>query len=523
MPSLRPPRRSCLLIAAALLGLVSPLSSVLWAPQAHGQQQDEVAAQALPGETGDAAPDTSEAITYEEAVRMALERNYQLRQARNTVASQSINVDQNEAQYYPDLGLSVGTNRRFGRNFSQSQGEIVSQTSTGADFGVSSSITLFEGFRRDAAIDEAEARTQAAGNTLQRTRQDIVYQVLQRYIDLAQNRALVEVRQEQLQLRQDQLEQTRAQIEVGERAPSEVYQFQADVASARQALVQARRNAQISRTELVRLLVLDPFKQYTFRTAELRSRLDSAQPSRPYRLERLLTTAYEERTDLQAQRASVAADEQGVRAARAGWWPTLSLSANYGSNYSSLSQRPVPGTATPPRQGVIEPADGGEPITIDIPGTGGSPDFEQTSFFDQLDARRGGGLSLSLSYPIFSRFQTENSIEQAQVQLESTRFQKELLRQDIAVEARQALVSYRNARTALEVANEQLQAARQAQEAAQERYRLGAATYVELAQANADLADAQTAQVNAQFDLLLQRENLDYITGTLDPEAPLAQ
>jgi len=71
------------------------------------------------------------------------------------------------------------------------------------------------------------------------------------------------------------------------------------------------------------------------------------------------------------------------------------------------------------------------------------------------------------------------------------------------------------------VAAERLQAAHRAQEAAQERYRLGAATYVELADANTSLAQAQSNRVRARYDLLLQKKRLTYVTGTLDPEAPL--
>jgi len=511
LPRLVPRRRSAWLLAAVFV-----LLGGLPARPAHAQQQQDRPAPS-------ALPDSGAAITYEEAVRLALERNYQLRQARNTVTSQSISVDQNRAQFYPNLSLSASGRRDFGRNFSQSQGEILSQSSSGANFEARSQINLFNGFRDDATLDEAQARTQAAGNTLQRTRRDVVFQVLQRYIQLAQNRALVDVRRQQLELRQQQLEQTQAQIEVGEKAPSAVYQLQADVAAARQELMQAQRNADISKTELVRLLVLDPFGSYSFKTSALDDELDTATAPAQYQLDQLLGRAYDQREDLHAQQASIAADEQNVRAARGGFWPRLDLSFNYGSNWNSLSRRAIPGTGTPPRQGRITPADGGEPIMIDIPGTGQPPETRQTAFFDQLDARRGGGLSVSLSYTLFDRFQTRYNVEQAQVQLENARFQKELLRQDIAVEARQALVEYRNARTSLEVATQRLEAARQAQEAAQERYRLGAATYVELADANTSLAQAQSDRVSARYDLLLQQQRLDYVTGTLDPEAPLAR
>ncbi|PSQ81240.1 MAG: hypothetical protein BRD46_02590 [Bacteroidetes bacterium QS_8_68_15] len=233
-----------------------------------------------------AAPDSGASITYEEAVRLALERNYQLRRAQNDVTSQSISIDRNRAEFYPNLSLSVGGGRDFGRNFSQTQGEIVSQTSSEANVGAQSQVNLFNGFRDDATLDEAQARMQAASGTVQRTRREVAYRVLQRYIALAQNRALVDVRRQQLELRRQQLEQTQAQIEVGEKAPSAVYQIQADVAAARQDLVQARRDADLSQTELVRLLVLDPFGSYTFQTGSLDDRLPTSSartctPARP--------------------------------------------------------------------------------------------------------------------------------------------------------------------------------------------------------------------------------------------------
>jgi outer membrane protein len=505
--------RRSVLPSAVLLVLIGALAAE---PVRAQQQQQKQRTRST------AAPDSGASITYEEAVRLALERNYQLRRAQNDVTSQSISIDRNRAEFYPNLSLSVGGGRDFGRNFSQTQGEIVSRTSSEANVGAQSQVNLFNGFRDDATLDEAQARMQAASGTVQRTRREVAYRVLQRYIALAQHRALVDVRRQQLELRRQQLEQTQAQIEVGEKAPSAVYQIQADVAAARQDLVQARRDADLSQTELVRLLVLDPFGSYTFQTGSLDDRLDAAAATpASYQLDRLLTRAYQQREDLHARQAGVAADEQGVRAAQSGFWPRLDLSLSYGSNWNSLSRRAVEGTGQDPDVVEITPDGGSAPITLPVPGTGSAPQTTQTPFFDQLDARRGGGLSLSLSYPLFDRFQTRYQVEQAQVQLENARFQKELLRQDIAVEARQALVAYRNARTSLEVAAERLQAARRAQEAAQERYRLGAATYVELADANTSLAQAQSSRVRARYDLLLQKKRLSYVTGTLDPEAPL--
>src|SRR5689334_21506425 len=73
----------------------------------------------------------SRIITFDEAVRIALQRNASLRQAENAAELSDVAVREARMQFVPDLRLSTSGSESFGRNFDQSEGRIIDQ-STGS-------------------------------------------------------------------------------------------------------------------------------------------------------------------------------------------------------------------------------------------------------------------------------------------------------------------------------------------------------------------------------------------------------
>jgi len=71
-------------------------------------------------------------------------------------------------------------------------------------------------------------------------------------------------------------------------------------------------------------------------------------------------------------------------------------------------------------------------------------------------------------------------------------------------------------------AQAQVTAAQQSLAATDQRYRVGVGTLVELAQARAVLAQAQSQLVSARYNLVFQRTLVDYYVGALDPDAAIS-
>jgi outer membrane protein len=191
----------------------------------------------------------------------------------------------------------------------------------------------------------------------------------------------------------------------------------------------------------------------------------------------MLTTAYAHRADLEAEERRVAAAEQGMTIARSGRWPTVALTAGYGTSYTSAS------------------------------------DF---GIGDQFDQRRGGSVGLGFTIPLFDRGATSASIRRAEIEADNARLALESRRTEVGLDVRRAHLDYAAAREQVSAADAQLRAAQLAVQAVEERYAAGAATLVELSQARATHVEAASAQVTARSNLLFQKTLAAYYTGELD-------
>lgn len=423
-----------------------------------------------------AAGQDTRILTFEEAVRIALEQNSSLLQAENAAQLGRVGVDQARGQFLPDLSLSTRTAESFGRNFDETEGRIVERSTRSANVGLSSSVTLFDGFGNTAGLREARFNEEATGLDLQRTRETVIFTVAGNFLTLMQQQEQLRVQRESLASENALEEQIGTYVDAGARTIADLYQQQAIVASARLAVVEAERAAQLAEVDLVATLQLDPAGVYQFEAAPFDA---AAASSDAPALEPMLEQAYAQRADLRSEEARVAAAAQAVRVARSGRWPTVSLTTDYGTSYTSAS------------------------------------DFGLT---DQFDQRRGGSVSLGFSIPLFDRGTTRAATRRAELEADSARIAFESRRNEVGLDVRRAHLDFRAAREGLSAAEAQVRAAERALQAAQERYQAGAATLVELSQARATHVQAASALVNARSNLLFQRTLVRYYTGELAPE-----
>ena len=95
------------------------------------------------------------------------------------------------------------------------------------------------------------------------------------------------------------------------------------------------------------------------------------------------------------------------------------------------------------------------------------------------------------------------------------------LRQEIAVQVRQAYLDYQNVEMRLDVTARRLLAAEAALDAEQIRYDEGVSTLAELAQARARYVEAASSRAQAVAEFHFQRRRLEYTSGLLDLQPSL--
>jgi outer membrane protein len=422
----------------------------------------------------------SRVITYDEAIRIALEQNADLKQTENAARLGDLGVRQARNQFLPNLNLSAQGGQSFGRSFSESEGTTIDTDAQSANINVNSGVTLFDGFSNVASLRAAKLAGQASRLDVTRGRETVVFTVASDYLALIQQQEQLRVQRENLSAQADLEQQVQTYVDAGARTIADLYQQQANVAGARLAVVQAERASELAKVDLIDALQLDPRGAYEFEPPAVEA--IAAAGERPA-LASLMDQAFVKRADLTAEKARVDAADQEVRVARGGLWPTISLSAGYGTSYNSASD---------------------------------------TAFSDQLDQRRGGSVGVSISIPIFDRGSARIDTRRAEIAADNARINLQSLHNSVGLQVRRAHLDFRSADEQLTAAEAQEKAAQLALEAVMDRYSAGAATLVEVSQSRATRVQAAGAAISARYGALFQRTLLDYYVGNLDTKIPAA-
>lgn len=421
-------------------------------------------------------------LTLDQAISMALERNLDVLQAQNNVESAQATVLAARGDYLPTLSASAGWTRTQNDRPGSSPiilpdgtvipGQSGFSVTNSFSTGLNANYTIFDGFRREASVGRAISSAVASEQQAARTRQAIVFATQRAYINMLRTGQLVGVSEENLKRGQRQLERITESNRVGALSLADVYRQQSQVAQDELSVITAQNNHNKAKADLVALIGLDVFDEYTFSDPSLPAEITSedltATMQQYASISSLSERALASRPDYLGARESFEAADAGVTAARSGYLPSINAFAGY-----SLS----------------------------------NPELSRIS--DNKNLNWG----LNLRWTIFDGFQTNQSLQSAYVakrNAEVTLRQTEL---DINVEIKKALLDLEAARKAYDVTQKGLISATEDRRIAEERYNLGAGTLLDLLTANAGLVNAEANKVNAAYDYVIAKRNVEYVLG----------
>ena len=422
------------------------------------------------------------AITLKGAIETALEANIDLRQSAYQTESREISVRTSTMDFFPSIRLSLGASRAYGKDYDTLSDRFEWDHSNSMNLSISSGLDLFTGFGRIAALRQSKLELEAQRKSHARSREQVIFETLQQFVLIVLDADLIKVDEQNLESQRALLAQIEAFTSSGKRPVVDLYQQQASVAEAEARLLSGRRDYEVNKIKLLQIMAVDPGIECTIVAPDVESISEGLTSYIPGDAER---EALSSRSDLVAQRLQVEAAKKQVTASRAGYWPTISLSAGAGTSYRSP----------------------------------GSYDFGDQFYDNNLN----GSIGLSLSMPIFDRLGTYNSVAQAKIGLRQAQLGVERLELQTGVEIRQALEDYATARKAVEVAEAQSRYSAQALNNMEERYKVGASTLVDLTQVRASNLQSSYDLIYAKYSCLVKGIAVLYYSGGIDKAMPLFQ
>jgi outer membrane protein len=313
----------------------------------------------------------------------------------------------------------------------------------------------------------------------------------------------------------ENLRLAQARVAVGAAIPLESKQAEVERGRAQVALLQAEN---LEQTELLRLMQLMGVRVDT----GLRLTTDFAVGDVPWTQQQLMSMAVAAHPQLRAARAAESAAEAGVRMARSAYLPSLSLSAGLSGyarqagNADFLIQQAKSSAAQQAQSCVLLnqiSAGLSQPLPntpADCSGFTVTPDREReirdsNRVFPFSYSRDPYSMSLTVSIPLFDGFSRERQVEQARVARNDAELRVRAEELRLETEVATALRNVQTARQSAELEARNAELADEQLALARERYRVGAASFIELQDAETMKARADRAHLTSLYQF---HENL---------------
>lgn len=415
-----------------------------------------VGALALPAQQWDLQQCIDHAIANNISVRSRLIQNQ----------SAELDVSDAKNRFLPTLSGFASQNFSFGRALTMDNTYADRNTSSFAA-GAQLQMPLFQGLQGIRRLDYAKANLAAVLEQTEAVKDDVTLNVIAAYLQALYTAELSGVARERVAMSQRDYNRTSELVRAGRLPELDLYQAQAQLSQAEMTAVNAANDSTLALLDLAQLLNLPA--DAPFAVKPLADELPPLMSA-----EEVYRAALVNNHTLRAADLQTVAAEKNLSLAKAGYLPSLSLSAGLSSNYYSTSG------------------------------------FNNESFGAQMRHNFAQSIGLSLSVPIFDGFSTRNSVRRARLNTESARLQVDDSRQNLYKAITQAHTQAVGAVRQRAAAEDALASAREAYNAMTVKYENGRANATELASAKSDYTNAMADAVHAKYQLILRSRILQF-------------
>ncbi|MDZ7372366.1 MAG: TolC family protein [candidate division KSB1 bacterium] len=187
-------------------------------------------------------------LTLEEAVRIALAKNPQIRARDNRLRASRMGVRAAQANFLPSVGVSVSYSRD-----NEFLDKVVSKhidRDYSVVVGLSVSLNLFNGLADKADLDREQTNYRIAEEDLEETQRNVIAEVKRSYLNLKAYREIAELNQENLRSAEEDLRLAEERYRLGSGTLLEVIDAQVALTRARATFVSSHYDALIARAQL---------------------------------------------------------------------------------------------------------------------------------------------------------------------------------------------------------------------------------------------------------------------------------
>ncbi len=402
---------------------------------------------------------------------LALRENPDTRFAWESARQAAASFGAARAPYYPLV--SANSANGYSRTlFPLPAGQLAQFKLWQAQPLVEMTYTLLDFGRRSASAEAARQALAAANFSFDRKMQDVVFAVQRAYYALCAAKAAVTAARQNLELARSDFDAVQQRVNLGLATEpallltrERVAQSQYDVANAELMVHEAQAGLAVA----IGISANLPMEVTSLESEAVPTVLDG-------QVDELIAATIKQRPDLAAKVAGLRASEARLALAKAAWYPTVALTAEYGQLiWHEKFQVPPSTWANQPQYSAL----------------------------------------VTLQWDVFTGFKRLNDVRAAEAEDQATREGVKSAEIGAIAEMWRAYYEFQSSLKKYSYGQALLAAAQEAYAANIETYRQGLSTIVELLTAQSDLANARYTLIQSRADLLTSYAAVAYAAGAV--------
>lgn len=411
-----------------------------------------------------------ELLTLEDAVKLSLENNFDIRLARNNVAIDDLNVSWANAGLTPSIGATLNDNNGIQTTRqTQADGSIRERNNArnaNLNYGVGLNWTIFDGFGMFARHDQLQEFRKLSESELQQTILTRVSDVMSTYYNLTQQQQQLKAYDSAIVISRMRVTTAQNRFTIGKAARLEVLNAQVDLNTDTTNLLRQRELYANTKTLLNELMgrQIDT----DFRVA------DNLSIDPQLTLGGLSDLALQQNPALQAAVINKRVAELQLKQVRANRYPTVGVNTGYNFSHS-----------------------------------------ESALGFATSATGRGLTYGLSASVNLFNFGLQRRNEKIAGIQIKNAELQQQQTNQNIQAQLTTSYQTYLTNLSLVELEQRNVEISRRNLEITLDKYRLGTLTPVEFRDAQVNHLNAEVRYSNAQFQAKLAEVALKELAGNL--------
>lgn len=444
---------------------------------------------------------SQEIWTLEKALNHAEENSLQIIQAQYDIERAKTDLSSIRQQRIPSLGFSSNLSNSIGRTIDPTTNDFTTESNYNQSATFNTGVQLFNGGRIHKLVQSARLGEQQALWQVEATKEDIMLTVVQQFFQALFARENVGIASANIGVLQEQENRTRAEVSAGSKPENELLEIQAEVARSEQQLIDAENQYDLASLQFKQLLRLPVEREIQFQLPTV----EDIQPNEAdlLSLGDLRQRALSVSPVIKGAETRVESAALQVRIAKSAYYPSLSLGGSLSTNYSSARRNSIrTGTSIDNQTVYLD----GTPVTVGFENP--SFRFESIPYGDQMQDNWGLGFGLQLSVPIYSQGNISANVQQAKINHQSARIQKEQQVQQITVELERTITDLKSSYRSFIATEKTLQASSRFFENIKLSFDVGAATSFELINAQNRNEEAEINNLIAKYDYLARKRSL---------------